>query len=70
MISHDVCHILEDLQILDGEGFTLVSVILVGFFELGEILENVPFEFCPIEARDSGGGRMRLSINAIANLQN
>lgn len=56
MISHDVRHVLEDLQVLDGEGFALVSVILVRLFELREILKNVPFEFCPVEARDSGGG--------------
>lgn len=56
MISHDVRHVLEDLQVLDGEGFALVSVILVRLFELREILKNVPFELCPVEARGSGGG--------------
>ena len=45
MESHDVGHILENLQILDFHGGgSLAILVLIGFFQPGEILNNIPPE--------------------------
>ena len=56
MPSHDVGHILENLQILDLQLFTVIGLALVRCFQLGQVLENVPFELDAVEARNRGGG--------------
>ena len=56
MVGHNVGHILEDLQILNSEGPILVFLLAVGSLQLGQILENIPFELDAVQTGDGGGG--------------
>ena len=54
--SHDVGHVFEDLQILDLQFLAVIGFALIGGFQLGRILEDVPFELDAVKPRNSGGG--------------
>ena len=56
MIGHHIGHVLENLQVLNLQFLTIFRLSLIGFFQLGQILENIQFELCPVQAGDRGRG--------------
>ena len=45
MIGHHIGHVLKNLQILNLQLLTIFRLFLIGFFQLGQILENIPLNF-------------------------
>ena len=56
MVGHDIGHILENFQILNLKGRTILRFTLIGRFKTLEVFEDITLEFHTIESGDSGGG--------------
>ena len=54
MEGHDVCHVLEDFQVLDLQIITILLSAFVGLLKLSQIFKDIPAKLDSVKPGNSG----------------